>query len=136
MLTTKIISVAGCLVVLSACTTTHDVSEDYGPEFVGTYHVTERSTEKLMPLEYIRVARAGAGATIVTVETGAERRMYSARCQSTLGPRYRAVQSPDPDESFRGYNCWDEYGTLWQFVHVNPGSKTTMPVANLTVSHN
>lgn len=120
----------GCLVVLSACTTTHQVSDDYGAEFIGTYHVTERSTEKLMPMEYIRLDRAGTGATIITFETATERGKRSATCHSILGPMYRSVQSANPDESFHGYECWDEYGALWQFVHAKPGSRTTMPLAN------
>jgi hypothetical protein len=93
----------GCLVVLSACTTTHQVDDDYDAEFIGTYHVTERSPEKLMPMEYIRLDWAGTGVTIITFETATERGKRTARCYSILGAWNRSVQSADPDESFHGY---------------------------------
>jgi hypothetical protein len=51
---------AGCLSLLVGCGT-EPASDDYSAEFAGTYHVTERSTEKLLPIDSVRLTTTPTG---------------------------------------------------------------------------
>ena len=124
---------AGSLVMLGGCGTVQ-VAGDYSTEFAGTYNVRERSTEELLPIDSVHLATDPTGSALITFETSAGRGTRSAKCHSTYGKWFRAIHD-NPDESFRGYDCWDNYGALWQFVHAEPGSRTTMPLLNRISRH-
>lgn len=123
-----IFTVAGCLTLLGGCGTV-PVSDDYSAEFVGTYRVTERSTERILPISSVRLTTTPTGSALITFETSNGSGYRSAQCHSTFGKWFRAIQD-NPDEAFRGYDCWDERGALWQFVHAKPRSRTTTPLLN------
>ncbi|WP_155631046.1 hypothetical protein [Burkholderia cepacia] len=119
--------------VLSGCSTVHTVSEDYSAEFLGSYRVVDRSSERILPLERFRIENSSTGIKLIYQTSGG---IYTrlATCHSTLGKWDRAIQSPTPDADFHGYDCRDQYGARWQFVHASAGSESITPVLTKLVT--
>ncbi|WP_155675300.1 hypothetical protein [Burkholderia territorii] len=119
--------------VLSGCSTVHAVSEDYSAEFLGSYRIVDRSSERILPLERIRIEDSSTGIKVIyQTSDGINARL--ATCHSTLGRWDRAIQSSTPDPNFHGYDCRDQYGTRWQFVHASAGSKSITPILTKLVT--
>ncbi|MBN3779997.1 hypothetical protein G3O06_20905 [Burkholderia sp. Ac-20345] len=123
----KCLTVLVTIAELSGCSTVHAVDEDYSAEFLGSYRVADRSSERLLPIERIRVANSSTGIKLAyQTSSGITTRL--ATCHSTLGQWDRAVRSSIPDKSYHGYDCRDQYGTRWQFVHASVGSSSITPI--------
>ena len=115
---------------LAGCSTVHAVKEDYTAEFLGSYRVMDRSSERIMPLQDVRLSISPAGRTLIVFQTAKGNGTRTANCFSSLGQWDRALHSPTPNATYRGYDCTDDSGTRWQFVHAAPGSSSITQLFN------